>query len=79
MKYITTVQEASPAQVVAALKPQYGSFRALTEKSVLEALLTGVENGLLEETRHALDSRGNLEIYFRAPESGAAMINAYIK
>ena len=79
LKYFTTVPEASAAQVVAALQPEYGSFRALNEKAVLETLLTGVENGLLEETRHELNDNDELELYFRASKSGAETINAYIK
>ena len=79
LKYFTTVKEASPEQVVQALKPEYGSFSALNEEAVLETLLTGVENGLLEETRHELNDTDELEIYFRASKSGADTINAYIK
>ena len=79
LKYFTTVKEASAEQVVEALKSEYGSFRALNKKAVLETLLTGVENGLLEETRHELNDKDEVEIYFHASESGAATINAYIK
>ena len=46
---------------------------------MLEALLTGVENGLLEEAGHTLDDHDNVVIYFHAPKSGADTINAYIK
>ena len=35
-------------------------------------------NGLLEESRFDLDEAGELRLYFRAHEAGAANINAYI-
>lgn len=79
LKYFTKVEKASAQDVVHALKDEYGSFRALNESAVLEALLTGVENGLLEEAGHELDEKDDLVIYFRASESGAETINAYIK
>ena len=79
LKYFTKVYKASAQDVVKALQPEYGSFRALNEKAVLEALLTGVENGLLEEAGHTLDDHDNVVIYFHAPKSGAYTINAYIK
>ena len=60
LKYFTKVDKASAKDVVEALKPEYGSFRALNEKAVLEALLTGVENGLLEEAGHTLDENNNV-------------------
>lgn len=79
LKYFTKVEKASARDVVYALEGEYGSFRALNESAVLEALLTGVENGLLEEAGHELDEKDDLVIYFRASESGAETINAYIK
>ncbi|HIX31986.1 MAG TPA: hypothetical protein H9682_07635 [Firmicutes bacterium] len=79
LKYFTKVDKASAKDVVEALKPEYGSFRALNEKAVLEALLTGVENGLLEEAGHTLDENNNVVIYFHAPKSGVDTINSYIK
>lgn len=79
LKYMTSVDKASAHDVVEALKPQYGSFRMLNEKDVLEALMTGEQNGLLQEVNHELDDKGNLVIYYCAPEEGKATINSYIK
>lgn len=79
LKYMTTVEKASAKDVVNALKAQYGSFRMLNEKAVLEALMTGEQNGLLEEVSYELDDKGELVIYYHAHEEGAATINTYIK
>lgn len=79
LKYMTAVDKASAKDVVTALCPVYGSFRNFSEKSILEALMTGVQNSLLEEACYDLDDKGDLVIYYHAPESGREAINSYIK
>ena len=79
LKYFTKVNEACADNVIEALKGEYGSFKALKKPAVIEAIMTGEANGLLEETRYDLDSKGELRVYYRAHEEGAATINNYIK
>ncbi len=79
LKYFTTVKEACADDVIEALKGDYGSFKALKKPAVIEAIMTGEANGLLEETRYDLDEKGELRVYYRAHEEGAATINNYIK
>lgn len=79
LKYFTTVKEACAEDVIEALKPTYGNFKALKKKAVIEALMTAEANGLIEETRYELDANGELRVYYHAHEEGAATINAYIK
>lgn len=79
LKYFTTVKEACADDVIEALKGEYGSFKALKKPAVIEAIMTGEANGLLEETRFDLDAGGELRVYYRAHEEGAATINSYIK
>lgn len=78
LKYFTKVNEACADDVIEALKGEYGSFKALKKPSVVEAIMTGEANGLLEETRYDLDDKGELRVYYRAHEEGAATINSYI-
>jgi len=77
LKYFTTVEEACAEDVINALKPEYGNFRHLKPKAVLEALFTGRANGFLEESRCEMVD-GALRIYFTAPPAGRASINKYI-
>jgi len=77
LKYFTTVDEASADEVIEALKGEYGNFRMLKKKHVIEALFTGQTNGFLEETRYEMVD-GDLKIYFRAPPEGKETINKYI-
>ena len=76
LKYLTTVDEACPEDIIEALKGTYGSFRALNKKDILSALMTAEVNG--QESRFELDDKGELRIYYRAHEEGAATINRYI-
>lgn len=79
LKYVTSVDEASPDDVMRVLEPVYGSFKAFKKNEILNALLTAEANGLLEETRCDLDDAGNVRLYFHAPQEGAATINNYIR
>ncbi len=79
LKYFTKVEEASADDVIEALKGEYGNFKALNKKEVISALMTAEANCLLEETRFEMDDKGELKVYYRANEDGAATINKYIK
>jgi len=79
LKYFTKVEEACADDGIEALKGQYGSFKALKKNAVITALMTAEANGLIEETRFELDKNGELRVYYRAHEDGAATINKYIK
>ncbi len=79
LKYFTNVNEACTEDVIKALKGEYGHFKSLNQKAMLEAIMTAEANGLLEETRYDLDASGNLRVYYRAHEEGKATINKYIK
>ena len=74
LKYLTTVDEACPEDIIEALKGTYGTFRALNKKDILSALMTAEVNGLVQESRFELDENGELRIYYRAHEEGAATI-----
>lgn len=78
LKYMTTVKEACPENVIDALSSQYSTFRAFNKADVLTALLTAEANGLLEEARFDLDDDGELRLFFRAHAEGVETINRYI-
>ena len=77
LKYFK-VSEACADDVIKALKGQYGSFKALNKKAVINALLTAEANGLIEETRFDLDNNNELRVYYHAHAEGAETINKYI-
>ena len=79
LKYMTTVEKASPAMVLAELEPEYGTRRYFSEKAVKEALMTGVQNLLLEEAGCDLEEDDSLTIYYKATPDCIESINHYIK
>lgn len=79
LKYFTTVEEACADDVMAALKSEYGHFKAFNKEAMISAIMTAEANGLLEETRFDMDANSELRVYYRAHEEGAATINKYIK
>lgn len=79
LKHMTTVEDACAEDIMVALRSTYSDFRALTPEAINETLLTAEVNGLLEQSRCELDAKGELRLYFRAHEEGAAAINRYIR
>lgn len=79
LKHMTKVNEACADDVIEALKGDYGSFKSLKKKAVVEALMTAEANALLEESRFDLDDNGDLRVYYRAHQEGKDTINSYIK
>lgn len=79
LKLFTNGQEACPDNVIEALRPVYGSFKALNKTDVLTALMTAESNGLLEESRFDLDDNREVRVFFRANADGIATINKYIR
>ncbi|NME95939.1 hypothetical protein HF847_08035 [Clostridium cochlearium] len=79
LKHFTKVPEACADDVIEALKGEYGHFKALNRKAVINALMTAEANGIIKETRFELDKNNQLRIYYQADEEGTAIINKYIK
>jgi len=79
LKHFTKVNEACAEDVVAALKGEYGNFKALNKKDVISALMTAEANGLLEEKKFEMDPTGALRIYYHAHQEGRDTINKYIQ
>ena len=79
LKLFTNGKEACPENVIEALRPEYGHFKALNKADVLTALMTAESNGLLEESRFDLDENGEVRVFFRAGAEAIATINKYIR
>ncbi|MDO4501944.1 MAG: hypothetical protein Q4D06_02065 [Coriobacteriia bacterium] len=78
IKHFQTVDRDCADGVIAALEPQYGSYKLLNPKDVDEALATARENGLLEEVHCDLGTQGQLRIHYAMTEFGADMTERYI-
>ena len=78
LKYFTVIKEADVEQVMDYLKEEYSGFRTFKKKSMIEALMTAEANGILQETRYELDSKGELKVYYSATDDGKKTIDKYI-
>jgi DNA-binding PadR family transcriptional regulator len=78
LNFFTAVEKASTIQVMDALRPEYGDFKAFTKGAILDALLTAEANGLLEGVGGEMSEDNELILYFRAHEEGAKTIKRYI-
>jgi DNA-binding PadR family transcriptional regulator len=79
LKFIEEGAEGDATAIMECLRHTYDRFRTFHKKAVIEALMTAEANGLLEETRYELDSGGCLAQYYKATDSGIAMIRKYIR
>lgn len=70
--------EDDASGVVAALTPDYASYKMLTGSDVEEALMTAKENGILEEIRCEVDREGHLVVFYRMTDFGARMVERYL-
>jgi len=78
LKFFTDGKEHCRADVQAALKDTYGSFKAFKDNQMDEALMTAKSNGLIDESRLDMVD-GKLVIYYKANQDGIDAINSYIK
>lgn len=78
LKHYSTCKDACTDDVINALKKDYGNFRMLNPAAVQEALMTGEQNGLLEESRFDMDKSNKLRIYYKVTDYGMQMIENYI-
>lgn len=78
LRHIIEVDSANQHEVVEALLPIYGKRHGLDDKHVLEFLMTGVKNGLLERSAFALDDKNELLVSFQATKDGRATIERYL-
>ena len=78
LKHFTKVEFASADDVMAALKEQYGHFKAFNKKAFISALMTAEANGLIAEKSFDINESGELRIFYHSNEDSRAIINNYI-
>lgn len=78
LKYFTTIERASADDVIEALRPEYGSYKALKRAAVVEAIMTAESNGLLTETGYEMDDQGVLKVFYTATPEQRETIYGYL-
>ncbi len=76
--YFTENKEGDADSVIEALKPEYGRYRAFKRPGVIEALMTGKENGILDEARTELSEGDTLRVWYRLSDYGADLIKRFL-
>lgn len=72
-------KDLSRADVQAALKNEYGEFKAFKDKAMDEALMTACSNAIIHESKYELDKDGKLVIYYACTKDEADVIDSYLQ
>ena len=78
MKYMLTVDEACPADVMEALKGEYSNHKLFKPAGIQEMLMVELANGLVEESRFDLDENNNLRVYYKISDYGNETVRSYL-
>lgn len=78
LHYFTKVDKASVNDILRDLKADYSNHKAFKKKSMIEALMTAKENGLIDENGYELIN-DELVVYYSASQEQKDTINKYIK
>jgi hypothetical protein len=78
LNYMDTVDEADVAQVMDALKAQYGTEKQFTKPLFLEHLMSLECNGYLDQAGYDLDGNGDLQLHYKINEDGKTAVQKYI-
>ncbi len=78
LHFLATEKRADIVQVMAGLKPEYGTERQFTEANFLDHLLSLKENGLIDEASYNLNQEGDLQIVYQINQEGLDTINKYL-
>ncbi|WP_283170939.1 hypothetical protein [Curtanaerobium respiraculi] len=77
-RYCDRDGEVCTSDVMRDLRETYASHRQFAAQKIEEILMTGVANGILDETRYELDEDESLRTYYRATDAGRSLIRKYI-
>ena len=78
LQLFLTAEQADTTTVMTDLEPTYSKYRQFNRRAITESLMTAEANGLLEETDFTLTNDQQIDIFYRATDSGRAMITRYI-
>ena len=78
LQYLSVVGSADVSQIQDALKPEYGTERQFTRKSLDNHLMNLKENGLLKESGFDVID-GQLETSYTIENEGRKLVAKYMK
>lgn len=78
LHYISTVDKTCVNDIMAALKPEYGTEKQFTKDVFSEHLLDMKANFVIDDHDVMLDSKGELVIYYSINEEGKRLLAKYL-
>lgn len=78
LHFFTKVEKASVDDVMEGLKADYSSFKAFNRESIINALMTAEQNGLIEEIEVDLDENEELVIFYQMNDESKQTIYKFI-
>jgi DNA-binding PadR family transcriptional regulator len=78
LHYLATVSKASAEDVLQALKPEYGKEKQFTKEAILDHLLSMKANFIINDQDVALDSKGELVVYYSINDEGKRLLSKYL-
>ncbi len=78
LEYLGSVETASPATALVALKSEYGQMKYFKKKEVEEHFLSMKANGIADEVNVTFDENGDLECFYTITEYGRSLLDKYL-
>ena len=78
LHYISTVDRASSDEIMKALEPEYGTEKQFKKEGIIDHLLNMKANFVIDDNEVALDSKGELIIYYSINNEGRRLLKKYL-
>ncbi|RFZ78376.1 hypothetical protein DS742_13600 [Lacrimispora amygdalina] len=78
LNYLYGVESADIAQIMGALKSQYGGERQFTKDRYMDHVMSLEANGLVNLQSYDLDEKGELRMRYSINDDGKATVDKYV-
>jgi len=78
LHYISTVDKTCAAEIMKALKSEYGTEKQFTKGVFIEHLLDMKANFVIDDNDVVLDDKGELAIYYSINDEGKRLLKKYL-
>lgn len=78
LEYMSTVEKASPDDMMQAMKAEYGKERHFTKASFIDHAMSLKANGLLDDVHVEINDKKELVIFYAINDEGKRMLSKYM-
>ncbi|HWT74831.1 MAG TPA: hypothetical protein VN258_08970 [Mobilitalea sp.] len=79
LKYLYEKKEGDVNEIMRALRPLYGNEKQFTKTRFIDHVMSLEANGLVNESGHGLDDKGELLVRYKINDDGINTINKYVR